>query len=192
MPKQNKNSHIHYHDDIEQGTDKWKEQRKFKITGSTAYRLLGKVLPRLSTFNNGESTFTGNFATRRGQLLEPEAVGLYEQIKGVKVLHTGFVTNDKYPNCLYSPDGYLDDRTIEVKCFYPKHHLEAIVKPDTHILAQCYFGQIILEKPLTDLIFYCPKNEIPVEKMLVIKSIPAKDKVHANIIRRIEAVNERG
>jgi hypothetical protein len=181
--------HIHYHDNIEQGTDEWLALRENKISGSTAYKLLGKGVPSLKSFNSAsENTFTGNYATRRGHMLEPEAIELYEEIHGVKVQHTGLVTNDKYPNAVYSPDGYLDDRTIEVKCFLPKNHLATIKRQDLKILAQCYFGQVILEKDSTDLILYCPKDEIELKDKYVEIQIPKKEKVHANIISRMERV----
>lgn len=179
--------HIHYHDDVEQGSDEWLKIRENKISGSTAYKLLGKGIPSLNSFNQ-ESTFTGNFATKRGHLLEPEAIELYEAIYGVKVQLTGLVTNDKYPNAVYSPDGYLDDRTIEVKCFLPKNHLITIKRPDLKILAQCHFGQVILEKDLTDLILYCPKDEIELKDKFVVIPVAKKDKIHANIISRMERV----
>lgn len=179
---------IHYYDSIIQGSEEWLKLRENKISGSTAYKLLGKGVPSLNSFNSSDSNFGGNFATKRGHLLEDEAIELYEAINGVKVLKTGLVTNDKYPRAIYSPDGYLEDRIIEVKCFLPKAHLEAVNRPNKKILAQCHFGQIILEKNLTDLVLYCPKDEIPLEKKFVVKSIEKKNKIHTNMIDRMEKV----
>ena len=187
MPK-SLNNHIHYRDDIEQGSEEWLQLRKNRISGSTAHKLLGRGIPSLNSFNTEEASFSGNFATKRGHLLEDEAIELYEAINEVEVLKTGFVTNDKYPMAIYSPDGYLEDKTIEVKCFLPKAHLEAVARPDKKILAQCYFGQIVLEKASTDLILYCPKEEIPLDKKFVVKSIPANEKRHATMISRMERV----
>ena len=187
MPKK-QSEHVHYNNEIEQGSPEWHAIRKNKISGSTAYKLLGKGVPSLKSFNDDSTSFTGNFATKRGHLLETEAIELYEAIYGVTVLHAAFVLNDKYEFAIYSPDGYLENKTIEVKCFLPKAHLEAVKRPDKKILAQCYFGQIILEKPATDLILYCPKDEIPLDKKFVVKTIEAREKVHANIISRMERV----
>lgn len=183
-----KSDHIHYYDSLEQGSPEWLAKRENKISGSTAYKLLGKGIPSLNSFNTSDSKFEGNFATKRGHLLEDEAIELYEAINGVEVLKTGLVTNDKYPNAIYSPDGYLEDRTIEVKCFLPKAHLEAVKRPSLKILAQCHFGQIILEKPLTDLILYCPKDEISLDDKFVVKQIPKQEKIHNNMISRMERV----
>ena len=188
MPKKQQNNYIHYYDDLVQGREEWLAIRENKISGSTAHKLLGKGIPSLNSFNSSDSNFGGNFATKRGHLLEDEAIELYEAIKGVKVLKTGLVTNDKYPLAIYSPDGYLEDRTIEVKCFLPKAHLEAIKRPSLKILAQCYFGQIILEKNLTDLILYCPKDELTLEQKFVVITIDKKEKIHNNMIARMERV----
>lgn len=185
MPREPKNNHIHYYDDIQQGTEEWHQLRRNRVTGSIAIKLLSASNPRTFKIPN-DSKWAGNAYTRRGHRLEPEAIELYEIINNVQVSHTGFVTNDKYPGAGYSPDGYLPDRTIEVKCFMPKHHLECIKHPDTAILAQCQFGQLILEKEQTDLIFYCPLDEVAVDDQLVIKNIPKNEKVHKNIINKLK------
>lgn len=152
---------ITIHDDIEQGSDAWHEARKDKFTGSNAYKLL-------SSFGAGDhaksvtSDFKGNFHTKRGHLLESEAIELYEQISGQTVQTCGFVTNDAYPNALYSPDGLTDSHVIEVKCFSEAPHL-AIYKAEdwmsvpVKILAQIYFGMMICEKQAARLIIYNPR-----------------------------------
>lgn len=185
-----KNSHITYHD-FEQGSPEWLEARNTnKFTGSNASKLL-------TSFGGGswamakDSKFTGNFHTERGHLLEVQGIELYEKIKNKKVSHTGFVTNEKYPNCLYSPDGFLPDRTIEVKCFSVKRHLETIESQDVNTLAQIHFGQLIMEKPATDLILYNPSQEVPVEKKLVIIEIKKDLDIQRNFKRIIKEYNER-
>lgn len=196
MPK---SSHIHYYDEIQQGTEEWQKLKDAKFSGSNAYKLL-------TSFGAGKhamgsiSEWGGNFATQRGHTLEDEAIELYNLVKGVTVKHTGLVTNDKYPFCVYSPDGYLPRRTIEVKCFFPKKHLETIKYIDLKIKAQCYFGQMILEKGGTDLILYCPKPKnwideidgefpVPVDKMLYIVRLPKDDAIINNFKRIVQAYN---
>lgn len=188
MPRSNTKqpSDVHYHD-VEQGSEEWHAGRASKISGSTAHKLLGKGVPSLNSFNQ-ESTFTGNFATKRGHLLETEALELYEAIHNVKVQHAGYVTNDNYPNCIYSPDGYLDDRTIEVKCFLPANHLATLKRRDIKILAQCHFGQLILDKDLTDLVLYCPKDEIPLEQKYVEIQIEKNERIRNNMKDKIARV----
>jgi hypothetical protein len=192
--------HIIYHD-IEQGSEEWNKGRHGNFTGSNAYKLL-------STFGAGshamsvESFFGGNFHTERGHILEDEAIELYNEIYGVSVQFTGFVTNNKYPNCLYSPDGYLDDKIIEVKCFSPKKHLELIKNPKLEVLAQCHFGQLILEKNLTHLVAYCPKPKnwndeqdgewlVPLDKMFVVIPIKRDKDIQNNFKRIIKEYHDK-
>lgn len=181
--------HIHYWDDIEQGTEEWLAFRENKFTGSNAGRLLTYGATTQAMAHN--SNFKGNFYTRRGHLLEPEAVALYEQIKGVEVGHTGFVTNDRYPNCLYSPDGFTNDRVIEVKCFNPKRHLACAKNPDVGILAQCHWGQMIMELPRTDLVFYCPDSSLKPEDMLIIVPVEYSQAVQDNFRKKLEVYYAR-
>lgn len=199
MPKSN--SRITYHDDVEQGSQEWLKQRDKKFTGSNAYKLL-------SSFGAGDwamnesVVWSGNYHTKRGHILEPECIELYSAIKGIECQHTGFVTNSRYPNCLYSPDAYTHDRVIEVKCFSPKVHLKEIESPSVKVLSQCHFGQMILEKNRTDLIFYCPKPStwndetdgqfpVPIEKMLVIIPIKKDKKIQDNFKNIIDSYNAK-
>ena len=154
MPK---SSHIHYYDNVEQGTPEWLELRNAKFTGSNAHLLLTSFGAG-SWAQSQDTSWSGNFSTKRGHYLEDKAIELYERVTDSKVKHTGCVTNDDYPNCLYSPDGYQEDRVIEVKCFSPEVHLKTIDAIENYtlhgvkILAQCHFGQMILEKDLTDFL----------------------------------------
>lgn len=103
--------------------------------------------------------FGGNFYTRRGHILEDEAIDLYATITGHKVSRPGFVTNSKYLGCGYSPDGFDDDLDIplEVKAFEPSKHMKMFNGVVTlKVLAQIYFGQFIWEKKGARLIIYNP------------------------------------
>lgn len=150
---------VHLHD-CEQGSRKWDLLRENRYTGSNADKLLkyGAIDYAL----NRSNTFKGNFHTERGHLLENEAIELFEKIKGISVLKTGFVTNDLYPNCGYSPDFLLPNILGEVKCFSEPNHMQLINAKRIEdipfkILAQIYFGMFICELPLAYLIPYNPK-----------------------------------
>lgn len=148
---------ITLHRDIEQGSPEWLAARDGKFTGSNAYKLL-------SSFGAGDhaksetSDFTGNFYTKRGHLLEDEALEVYEAVTKDSVEHCGFVTNDRFPSCLYSPDGLTASHVIEVKCFGNKPHL-AIWEGDIplKILAQIHFGMLVCERQAARLVIYNPK-----------------------------------
>lgn len=169
---------------ITQGSQEWLELREGLYTGSNADKLLrfGKI-PYSTSATSG---FVGNFYTKRGHLLEDEAIELYEQIKGVKVNRAGFVTNTLYPNCGYSPDGLLPDRTIECKAFKKDLHLATAKEPDFKVLAQCHFGKVITGLKLTDLLLYNPDIEEPADRLIIV-TIPYKPAIMANIKRIIKA-----
>lgn len=150
---------------VEQGSERWQQLRDQLYTGSGADKLLSfanvfKVVNGVKTrYSLSEITgFRGNYHTKRGHLLEDKAVELYELIREVKVDRPGFVTNSKYITCGYSPDGWLEDRLLEVKCFEKLKHL-AMFKGliALKVLAQIHFGMLICEKPQCDLIIYNPE-----------------------------------
>ncbi len=189
QPKYRTQKHIHYYD-FEQGSPEWLAGRVDHFTGSNAAKLLTSFGAGRHAFAK-EGSFKGNFYTKRGHLLEIEAIELYETIKGIEVGKTGFVKNDKYRYCLYSPDGFLPKKTIEVKCFSKDAHLKTIKYQGLDILAQCHFGQLILEKQSTDLILYCPHPGIPPEKQLVIITIKRDKDIQDNFKQKIGTWNEQ-
>lgn len=151
--------------DCLQGTDAWHELRSGKYTGSNAHKLLtagGKkvIADGASTLYalTGTDEFGGNFYTKRGHILEEEAIELYEAIKRQKVERPGFVTNTSFPACGYSPDGIVPDATIEVKCFNQAKHM-AIYGGEIPltVMAQLHFGMLICGKALARLVIYNPE-----------------------------------
>lgn len=153
--------------EVIQGSAEWLELRDKNYTGTGAEKLLSfsgqlKVIDGVvSPYALSEITgFTGNFYTRRGHILEDEAIDLYRAITGHTVSRPGFITNSKWPGCGYSPDG--DDEDIdwplEVKAFEEKKHLELIDgKISVKILAQIHWGQFIWEKKGARLLAYNPR-----------------------------------
>lgn len=140
---------------IEQRSDEWHALRDGKITASNAHKLLqygkDKALEK--------SQFVGNIYTERGQILESEALELYERVKDTNVLLVGFVTNSDYPDCGASPDA-ITDRLIEVKCFNKDKHLS--ITSDNipfEVMAQVQFGMMICEMQVADLVLYNPDVE---------------------------------
>lgn len=174
------------YNDTEQGTPEWIEARTGKFTGSNAYKLLSSFGAH-EYAKALESNFDGNFFTKRGHLLESEAIELYEQITKSTVQHCGFVTNDSFPDCLFSPDGLTDTHIIEVKCFGETPHM-AIYNGTIpmKILAQIHFGMMICEKQGGKLVIYNPKLEP--KKAFKIIDIAYSEKIVNNFKRILGAV----
>lgn len=167
--------------DVEQGSSDWLELRAGLYTGSNADKLLKFGAIDYSLTESGK--FRGNFWTKRGHILEAEAIELYEQITKRQVDRPGFVTNSAYPGTGYSPDGLLPDRLIEVKCFDINKHFDLILgNIPLKVLAQIHFGLLICEMPQADLIAYNPTVEDPKQAFKII-NIKANRNVQANFKR---------
>jgi YqaJ-like viral recombinase domain len=140
---------------VKQGSKEWHELRKGRLTASNAAVLLARGIN--AAVNNGKDSGSGYWA-ERGKTLEKQAIEIYEAVKGVKVLHAGFVTNTDYPDCGYSPDGFKP-RLIEVKCFAEEKHLKCLEEIPTTVYAQAQFGMMIAESDECDVVFYNPDIE---------------------------------
>jgi hypothetical protein len=172
---------------VEQGSEQWHIDRNDMYTGSGAEKTL--KFGAIEYSRSKPTGFGGNFWTKRGHLLEDEAVELYETITKTKILRNdkgikvGYITNSKYPGCLYSPDGVPPLPIIEVKCFDVPAHMELINgNIPMKIEAQVQFGLMISERPYAHLIPYNPKIEDP-KKAFKIITIKANKAVHANFKR---------
>jgi hypothetical protein len=161
------------YEDMVQGTPQWHALRDGLYTGSNAHKLLkfGAIEYSQTTATN----FKGNFHTKRGHLLEDQAIELFERIKNCTVMRPAFITNTSYPQCGYSPDAMLVEAVVECKAFNEQKHM-AMWHGDIpmEILAQVHFGMLITERSLTYLLIYNP--DLPAKyalKIIIIKANPA-------------------
>jgi hypothetical protein len=180
---------ITVHDEVIQGSHEWDHLRAGLYTGSNAHKLL--KYGAIEYARTETSTFKGNYYTKRGHLLEDEAIELYEAIKKVKVPRPGFITNDEFPDCGFSPDGFPDEPIIECKAFNEKKHL-SIYNGDIplEVMAQIQFGLMICERPLAHLLIYNPELEPKLAfKIIEIKYNP---KVGNNFKRILKGQNKNG
>jgi len=161
---------VSYYDDIEQGTEEWKDRRDLHLTGTDAKTLIkGIAVEEILKQKKKARSFTGNSATERGHRLEPEAIELLEAIKDVSVHHTGFITNDKYPIVGYSPDGLIgDDALVECKAFAKDRHLENSKHIEVAIMAQIQWGLFVSERSWAYLVLYNPDLD-PEKAIFIIK-----------------------
>lgn len=186
---------FHY---VEQGSEQWKIDRDGFYTGSNADKLLGSFgASEYAKAVNG--SFSGNFWTRRGHLLEDEAVELYETITNTKIdrdeneVKVGYIKNSKYPKSLYSPDGVPPIPILEIKCFNVDKHLE-LVRAKTEddiprkIRAQIHYGLTISERPYAHLVPYNPSPDLSPEDQFRIITIKANRNIQANFRRILSEV----
>lgn len=144
---------------VQQGSDEWFALRKDRVTASNAGTLLlrGVNAALLRNTVDGVDISSGGYWSNRGHILESEAIEIYEQVKGTKVALAGFITNDSFPGCGYSPDGW--EPLVEVKCFATEKHIASIGEMPMEVYAQVQFGMMVAEKDFTDVIFYNPDIE---------------------------------
>lgn len=142
--------------DCQQGSTEWHELRNGKYTGSNASKLIRYGATTYSLTQ--ASDFKGNFYTKRGHVLEEEAIELYEAITHSLVARPGFVTNSRFSSSGYSPDGIDGNLLLEVKCFNKtKHRSITAGQIPIEILAQIHFGLLICGLRKAKLILYNPE-----------------------------------
>lgn len=161
---------LFYPDEVKQGSPEWHELRNGLLTGTDAYDILnGKGYEQIIA-KKVNNSWSGNYYTRRGHVLEEEARGIYSEVYN-PITEIGFVKNDKFPLCGYSPDGFIgggeECGLWECKAFNPERHLKVAENLDSHIVAQIQFGLMVTEFEWCDLTLYNPDVENLDEKFIV-------------------------
>lgn len=183
---------------VEQGSDEWLQEREGKYSGSNAYKLLGTI--GVKQYALAElASWGGNFWTKRGHLLEDQAISLVERIKGVNIIRNeegvkvGIVTNSLFPNCIYSPDGLTEKVLLEVKSFDLPEHMKLVQAKSyldipLKITAQIFYGMLISGRRTAWLIAFNPKAE-KVEDKLKIIVIKWQPEIANNFKRILGGIN---
>lgn len=188
--------------DCEQGTEEWLALRAGIPTASEFSNLVtstgqpsdsvkayAKTLAAEKFAGKPIDAFQGNYWTRRGQELEPEARITYEMLTGRKVDQVGFITDDGVTHGC-SPDGLVNkDGAVEFKCLKAESHIDVLMYfdkakkcPSTYF-AQTQGEMFVCERQWVDLMFYHP--ELP---PLIIRQTPDK-KFVTQLRKQIMAVN---
>jgi hypothetical protein len=172
--------------EVSQGSDQWHDIRKNKITGSIADKLLSWHKGDAMKMNDNNAA--NNFYTKRGKILEVEALELYEQIHDCTIERPGFITNSAYPDCGCSPDAIDGLCLLEVKCFKENNHdaIHKLKEIPFKIMSQIQFNMMICNLPIARLIMYNPDVDDVKEAYREI-GVPRMPKVIANLKRRLEA-----
>lgn len=160
-------------DQLEQGSDEWRDQRRGMITasvigqfitpktlkpaGNPASRSLTNTLVAERISGWTETTFVSN-EMFRGVMDEPRARDLYSE-HFAPVTEVGFMVRefDGY-KIGFSPDGLVgEDGLIEVKSRAPKKHVETVIADDVPLenMAQLQAGLLVSGRAWVDYISYC-------------------------------------
>ena len=92
----------------------------------------------------------------QGKLLEPEAIGLIELMRDIKVERVGFVTTDDLrAGC--SPDGLLGAKSgLELKCPRPQTHIKYLMEGVAPLayLPQIHWSMMVCEADEWEFLSY--------------------------------------
>jgi putative phage-type endonuclease len=159
---------------LEQGTQKWLEARKGKITGTRLKDVLKTDnLPAIYEMieelvcNEVEEVFV-NKAMERGKNCEPIAINLYQHITGTIIESVGFCVSEENDFLCVSPDGFTLDRkgAVEVKCPSSKTHIKYVLDdriPNEYLPQVCMYFIVNTELEYLDFVTYDDRVEcIPI------------------------------
>lgn len=131
--------------DLQQGSEDWFNARIGRVTASSVGAILGLspfrkrqdvMRSMVREWHGALSEFTGNVATEYGNMNEHLARTDYQLTTGNIVETTGFHTHGSWLGA--SPDGFVDDGLIEIKCPYSLRNGGEFksIKTQWHYLAQ--------------------------------------------------------
>lgn len=153
----------------EQKTEDWHKLRLGKFTGSDFHIYYGKskkrddgiytkTAERITKTRSDSATFS-NKHMERGNLLESEAIAIYELEKGVEVKQVSFIELDDKVGC--SPDGLVEkDGMIEIKSrdnhIFLKEFITGKKAIPPSVITQMQFNMYVAERKWCDYICYNP------------------------------------
>lgn len=187
--------------EVEQGTPKWLEVRKGKMTASnaTAIANCGKGLKTYARsimaerYSSGDKEHFSSKDTDRGNEYEPVARQIYEFENDVEVEQIGFIELNEYVGC--SPDGLVGENGgTEIKCINDPKYFDILLDGEDAIdsdhMWQCQMNLLITGREWWDLIYYNPNYP---KSMCVFRILPDKDafeQLEKGFLKGIEMMDE--
>ena len=193
--------------DIQQGSEAWYKIRAGKITGTRFSKVMAAY--STATYKDLITDLAGEIITgeleeaysnaimERGIALEPEARAVYET-EIAKVTEAGFCMLDGYEDSVgISPDGLLEDGTLEIKCPIRKTHLNYIEKnalPSVYKW-QVQGGLMVTDGAYCDFMSYYPGMKPFIYRVIADKNMHAQlmveiDKVIALVKIKVDTYNQ--
>jgi putative phage-type endonuclease len=175
-----------------QGTGEWFNARTGKLTAS-------RMRSAMKRLKNGEDSaerknlkieilcerMTGDIvdkfvstAMQWGIEKEPEAKAAYEKKTGRLIKDVGFIDHPRIEFCGASPDGFVDDGLIEIKCPNTATHVGWILDggiPEEH-KAQMTLQAAVTGRSWVDFVSYDPRMPEP-QQLLVRRFYPTAGEI---------------
>ena len=188
---------------IEQGSDEWKQLRLGKVTAS-------RIADVMSQIKSGESQSRSNYRIelvcerlsgeptdsftnshmQRGTELEPFARSAYEIKNKVFVEQVSFCDHLTVSMSGASPDGLVGkDGLIEIKCPMTKTHIETLLgkQVPAKYIKQIQWQLACTNRKWCDFVSYCP--ELPENMQLFISRVERDDEVIDSIAKAVIEFN---
>lgn len=188
---------------MEQRTEEWFKARLGRVTASRIADVCAKTKTGPSASRASymaqliAETLTGNppepftnAAIEWGVEHEAEARDAYSAKTGELVEEVGFIQHPTL-QAGASPDGYVNEGLIEIKCPNTQTHLDYIYdgKPPTKYVQQMQFQMACTGRPWCDFVSYDPR--LPENLRLLIIRVPRDDKMIADMESAVtEFINE--
>ena len=157
---------------MEQRTDEWFAARLGKVTASRVADVIAKTAKGYGASRDnymaqlvcerltGKPTegFT-NAAMEWGTQTEPQARAAYSAKTGELVEEVGFIPHSAVPGSGASPDGFVGEGLIEIKCPNTATHLEYVLegKPPQKYVTQMQWQMAVTGAPWCDFVSYDPR-----------------------------------
>lgn len=158
------------------------ERRDLKIE-MLAERMTDQIVPKYT-----------NEAMLWGMETEPEAKDVYEEVTGRLITDVGFMDHPVIPFLGASPDGFVDDGLIEIKCPTTSTHLTWAIDgevPEEHkpqMIVQC----LVTGRQWCDFVSYDPR--VPESYQLFVRRFtPTSDErseIEAEAVKFLAEVEE--
>jgi len=161
------------HEELEQGTDAWLDQRRGMVTASVVGQLITPKAIKPATNDTARNLLATLVAERitgwteptyttddmwRGIEVEPIARDRYSQ-DHAPVSEVGFMVRDDWGYEIgYSPDGLVgNDGLIEIKAPRQKTHIKTHIAGEVplHYMAQLQCGLLVSGRDWIDYVSYC-------------------------------------
>lgn len=139
-----------------------------------------------------------NAAMDWGVEQEPYAKEAYERMTGRLITDVGFIDHPSIEYCGASPDGFVDDGLVEIKCPTTATHIQYILDGD---IPDAYQPQMILQcastgRPWCDFVSFDPR--LPAGRQLFVRrfyptpaQIETVEKEARDFLVEVEALFER-
>ena len=158
------------------------ERRNLKIE-MLAERMTDQIVPKYT-----------NEAMLWGMETEPEAKDVYEEVTGRLITDVGFMDHPAIPFFGASPDGFVDDGLIEIKCPTTSTHLTWVIDgevPEEHkpqMIVQC----LVTGRQWCDFVSYDPR--VPESYQLFVRrftpTLDERSEIEAEAVKFLAEVEE--